>query len=138
MKLVILTAIAALTVQAAAQTPGRKIQGGGSSTPGVVVTPKTPTKKVTKKVTYMALGPRRQWLSRDGKSILAQLVAFDLGNEATYTPPTVIKEEKIRLIKDGKEFLYPVDKLDAKHQEDVLEIEDKLKKTYAAKKAAAG
>jgi hypothetical protein len=115
--------------------PKRKIDGGGGASPGVSVIPSKP-QTVTKKVTYMALSKKRQWISRDGNFIFGTLLAFDAGDETTFIPPTVIKADKVRLLKEGKEFVIPLERLQPAHQDDVLEIETKIKASYAAMKKA--
>ena len=118
-------------------TPRRPITGTGSFGPGGVTVTPSPPKTITKKVTYLALTGKRQWLSASGRSILARLVAFDQGDESKFVPPTVVRDDKVRLLKDGKVFLYEIDKLAPDHQDEILEIQDKLKAVYAAKRAAA-
>mgnify|MGYP001814379837 CR=1 FL=1 len=123
---------------APAGTSKRGISGGGSFDPaGITVTPSAPPKTITKKITYMALTKKRQWISSDGKSIIGTLLAFDAGDEKLFIPPTVIKDDRVRLLKDSKEFVLPIDRLSAKNQDEILAIEDKVKASYAAMKKAA-
>jgi hypothetical protein len=136
-------AIAALAVtvcSASAQSkpvPKRGITGGGSFGPnGVGVIPAEP-KTIIEKKTYLALSGDRAWKSADGKAITAKLLAFDEGNEATFLPPTVVKDAKVRLLMGKKEFIMPLERLDASHRAEVLAIEQAVKKTYEQKKAAA-
>jgi hypothetical protein len=121
-----------------AQGVKRPIVGGGSfGTGGTVVTPSKPTAPAkVRTVTYLSLTKNRQWLSSDGKSIMAMLVAFDAGDEKASVAPTVVKDDKIRLLKDKKVFLLPLGKLDPAHRAEVRDIEKQLAAAYKAKEAA--
>ncbi len=114
--LVLLLAASPLSAQQGLKkSQTRTISGGGSA--GVGITPAQPTEpeKITKSVTYMALSEKRAWKSSDGKTIVAMLLAFDTegksAEELKATPVTVIKKGQVRLLKDNKEFVLPLDRL---------------------------
>lgn len=134
--LLTICALGGLMAQLGAQGTNRPIVGGGSTgTGGIVVTPSKPAPPAkVQTVTYLSLTKNRQWLSADGKSILAMLVAFDAGDDKAAIPPTVVKKDKIRLLKNKKVFLLPIAKLDPAHRAEVREIEKQLAATYQAKK----
>lgn len=117
----------------------RPITGGGSASVGV--TPKAPGKTVVKTITYITLSEARQWTSSDGKALLAKLIAFeDIVTESTdttsapqpavmpTTPPTLIKDGKIRLLVNSKPFELALDRLSPPDRELIEKIQAALQK----------
>ncbi len=129
--------VIALT-QTQAQNTRRPISGGGSFGGGAQVKPSTPRQTVTRTITYLALTKERQWLNTSGKSIFATLVAFDSGNKAKSIPPTIIKAGKIRLLKDKKVFLLPLDTLSPKHRSEVVSINNQISGIHENNPATKG
>ena len=96
--------------------PGVKMKprATGSGQGGVEVLPKDGGRKKVKVVTHVVLSESRVWTSTDGKPLSAKLLAFeDLvveSFEGEATPslpeapkhPTVVKEERVRLLVGGK------------------------------------
>jgi len=141
MKLIPLLLAAGLLGQSAnvgAQGERRPIGGGGSFGGGGLVKPSAPKKTITRTITYLALTKERQWLNTSGKSILATLVAFDSGDKAKFIPPTIIKGGKIRLLKEKKVFLIPLDTLSPKHRSEVLSINSQIGGIYEQNPATRG
>ena len=133
MKLMPLLLAAALLCQsthALAQNARRPIGGGGSFGGGGLVKPSTPQKTITRTITYLALTKERQWLNTSGKSIMATLVAFDSGDKTKSIPPTIIKGGKVRLLKEKKVFLLPLDTLSPKHRSEILSINNQINGLY--------
>jgi hypothetical protein len=119
----------------------RPIGGNGGAAVGLVTPPKP--EPVVRMTTYVSLTPPRQWTSNDGKPILAKLIAFeDLVVETTQAAaataqpqmpkltgkPTVVKDGKVRLLKDKQPFEVPLERLSKPDQEFV----EKLKTAVAA------
>ncbi len=105
----------------------RSVSGGGSTgTASVGVLAPKPQPPVRTK-TYIALGDARQWKSRDGKSLLGKLIAFEdfvvetkIENGSQAAPvapppmperPTVVRDGKARLLIDHKPFEVALDRL---------------------------
>ena len=133
MKLMPLLLAAGLLGQSAnalAQDARRPIGGGGSFGGGGLIKPSAPKETITRTITYLALTKERQWLNTSGKSIFATLVAFDSGDKAKSIPPTIIKGGKIRLLKEKKVFLLPLDTLSPKHRSEVLSINSQVNGLY--------
>ena len=134
-------------VSASAQDriPSRGISGSGSFGPPRINVKPGETKsvqKVVKQITYMSISPQRQWKSSDGKSIFASLLTFNAdgktSEELKSLPLEVIKEGKVRLLKDSKPFVLPLDKLseeDQKYVKGVAESAAKRKVDAGEKKA---
>ena len=95
--------------------------------------PAPPKQTITRTITYLALTNERQWLNTSGKSIFATLVAFDAGDKAKSIPPTIIKAGKIRLLKEKKVFLLPLDTLSPKHRSEVIYINSQVSGLYQKK-----
>ncbi len=139
MKLIHLLLVAGLLGQSLtvlAQNARRPIGGGGSFGGGGSVKPTPPRQPVTRTITYLALTKERQWLNASGKSIFATLVAFDAGDKTKSIPPTIIKAGKIRLLKEKKVFLLPLDTLAPEHRNDVLSIHAQINSLYQKSPAA--
>ena len=141
MKLMPLLLAAGLLGQSAnalAQDARRPIGGGGSFGGGGLIKPSAPKETITRTITYLALTKERQWLNASGKSIFATLVAFDSGDKAKSIPPTIIKGGKIRLLKEKKVFLLPLDTLSPKHRSEVLSINSQVNGLYEKNPATKG
>jgi len=126
------------SANAVAQDTRRPIGGGGSFGGGGLVKPSAPKKTITRTITYLALTKERQWLNASGKSIFATLVAFDSGDKAKSIPPTIIKDGKIRLLKEKKVFLLPLETLSPKHRSEILSINSQVSGLYEKNPATKG
>lgn len=130
-------------VRAGAQVPvsptQRPITGGGSASVGVA--PKAPAKQVVKTITYITLSEARQWTSSDGKALLAKLIAFEgIVIESTdttsaaqpaampTTPPTVVKDGRVRLLLNGKAVELALDRLSTPDREYIEKIQAAIQK----------
>jgi hypothetical protein len=141
MKLIYLLLAAGLLGQSLtvlAQNARQPIGGGGNFGGGGLVKPSAPKKTITRTITYLALTKERQWLNASGKSIFATLVAFDSGDKAKSIPPTIIKAGKIRLLKEKKVFLLPLDNLSPKHRSEVISINSQVGGLYQKNPATVG
>ena len=141
MKLIYLLLAAGLLGQSLtvlAQNARQPIGGGGNFGGGGLVKPSAPKKTITRTITYLALTKERQWLNASGKSIFATLVAFDSGDKAKSIPPTIIKAGKIRLLKEKKVFLLPLDNLSPKHRSEVISINSQVSGLYQKNPATVG
>ncbi|MBL9115930.1 MAG: hypothetical protein JNJ83_13060 [Verrucomicrobiaceae bacterium] len=118
----------------------RAIGGNGGAAVGLVTPPKP--EPVVRMVSYISLSQPRQWTSNDGKPIIAKLIAFEdmvvettkaaAANERPQMPklpgkPTVVKDGKVRLLKEKQPFEVPLDRLSAADREYV----EKLKAAVA-------
>ena len=130
--------LVACLISAHAQNARRPISGGGSFGGAGLIKPAPPKKTITRTITYLALTKERQWINTAGKSILATLVAFDSGDKAKSVPPTIIKGGKIRLLKEKKVFLLPLDSLSPQHRSEVLSINSQVGGIYEKNPATQG
>ncbi len=121
-------------------SPARGISGGGSFGGGGInigpTAPDAPAEKQTVTVTYMALTDLRQWTSADGRSILARMVAFDAGDAEAGRAPVVVKDGAIRLLKDKREYVLPLEKLSAEHRDEALAIAERVRAGAAVRTSA--
>ena len=119
----------------------RAIGGNGGAAVGLVTPPKP--EPVVRMVSYISLSQPRQWTSNDGKPIIAKIIAFEdmvvettKAAAATAQPempkltgkPTVVKDGKVRLLKDKQPFEVPLDRLSTADREYV----EKLKAAVGA------
>ena len=137
-QLILATGLLCHSVTASGQNTRRPIGGGGSFGGGGLVKPAPPKQTITRTITYLALTNERQWLNTSGKSIFATLVAFDTGDKAKSIPPTIIKAGKIRLLKEKKVFLLPLDTLSPKHRSEVISINSQVSGLYHKNPATEG
>ena len=88
-----------------------------------------------RQVTYLTLSPLRQWNSTDGKSRMGKLIAWEETVTTTKgaapspqsapitTKPTVLKENKVRLLIDNKAYEVPLDRLAAEEQKFIKDLQ---------------
>lgn len=136
LRIPVLLLAASLAIPAAQAQQGlkksqtRTISGGGSA--GVGITPAQPEapEKIIRNVTFMALSEKRAWKSDDGKTMVAMLLAFDTEGkspeELKAAPVTVIKKGHVRLLKENKEFVLPLNRLSESDQNFVRDALEKF------------
>ncbi len=125
-----LTSFGALRAQTVPVTPAtptefKKRDLGGSLGSGVVGIKRAKTKPVV--ISYVAVTKARAFVSKEGKSITAQLVAFEEGDPAKLKRPlTLIKEGQIRLLVNGrgKASVLPLTKLSEDDQAFVKAVDE--------------
>ena len=118
-------------------TEFKKRDLGGSLGTGSVGIKRAKTKPVV--ISYIAVTESRAFVNQEGKSITAQLVAFEEGDPAKLKQQlTLIKEGKIRLLVKGrgKASVLPLAKLSEDDQAFVKAV-DEANKAAAAKKKPA-
>lgn len=88
-----------------------------------------------RQVTYLTLSPLRQWNSTEGTVRMGKLVAWEETVTTTKgaapspqsapitTKPTVLKENKVRLLIDQKAYEVPLDRLAAEEQKFILDLQ---------------
>ncbi len=106
--------------------------GGGANTADVNVTPVPPPPTVIRTVTYYSLSHSRQWTSADGKALVGKLIAFEEHVVETVkgipesptpapvalpSPPTVIRDGKVRLLVNNQPYELPLTRLTKEDQE---------------------
>lgn len=129
----------ALIPQSSAQVPipatKHPITGGGSSNVGVV--PKAPEKPTVKMTTYLVMSEARQWISTDGKPLLAKLIAYEeivtTGTSAAPTTPpvaspTLVKDGKVRLLVNNKPFELALDRLSQPDRDFIEKLRSAIQK----------
>ena len=97
------------------------------------------TKSTIRQVTYLTLSPLRQWNSTDGKSLMGKLIAWEetvtttSGTTAPVaqsapltTKPTVLKNNKVRLLVDNKAYELALDRLGAEEQKFIQDLHKAL------------
>ncbi len=102
----------------------------------------TPSPKI-RYTTHVALSDARQWKSTDGKSLVGKLIAFeditfetDKGAQpppvSPPANPTVVKDGKVRLLVDKKDYELPLDRLSEADRTFVEAIQDALSRKTGA------
>ena len=106
--------------------------GGGSDTASAHVTPPPPAPTIIRTVTYYSLSDSRQWTSTDGKALVGKLIAFEEhvvetvkgtpealspAPTALPSPPTVIRDGKVRLLVNNLPYELPLTRLTKEDQE---------------------
>jgi len=115
----------------------RTISGSGQFGGASITTPKaSPLRKETKKITYLAVTDDRAWVNNEGKTIKGRLIAFDPGNKEKFIPPTIIKEDKIRMLIGTKAYVFPLDKLREENRKEILNLKNGFKAHYERVKEA--
>jgi len=113
------------------KTNNKTISGSGQFGGTSIITPKTSEiKKTTKKITYLAVSDHKEWTNDQGKIINARLLAFDSGNKEKFIPPTIIKENNIRMLVGQKPYIFPLKNLNIVSQKEILELNDGFKAHY--------
>ena len=113
------------------KTNNKTISGSGQFGGASIIRPKTSEiKKTTKKITYLAVSDHKEWTNDEGKIINARLLAFDSGNKEKFIPPTIIKENNIRMLVGQKPYIFPLKNLNKVSQKEILELNDGFKAHY--------
>ena len=138
-----LLALLPLTVcgQAVPATPTKfttRPVGSATGTTGASINPPA-TKSTIRQVTYLTLSPLRQWNSTDGKSLLGKLIAWEENVTTTSgttapitqsapltTKPTVLKNNKARLLVENKAYELALDRLGADEQKFIQDLHKAL------------
>ena len=130
----------AIPSEADAQTKRQITGGGGLGNSSIGISPAKPKpqpQKIVKHITYMAASPKRAWTSTDGKTIVAALLAFDPDPKAKKpVAPVIVKDGKIRLLKNEKPFILPLTRLQKNDQAYVAKIAEAAKASVTKPQAA--
>ncbi len=90
----------------------------------------SPTPPALRQVSYLTLSPLRSWISRDGKTLLGKLIAWEdaIGPAPPPLtgPPTALKQNKARLLIDKKTFEIPLDRLSPADQKFIQDLQARL------------
>lgn len=113
--------------------------GGATASTGATVngtSKAAPVPTVRQVTTYLTLSPLRQWNSTDGKARMGKLIAWEETVTTTKgaaapappsgpitTKPTVLKDNKARLLIDNKSYEVPLDRLAAEEQKFITELQ---------------
>jgi hypothetical protein len=96
-----------------------------------------PVPTVRQVTTYLTLSPLRQWNSTDGKARMGKLIAWEETvtttkgpaaapappSEPITTKPTILKDNKARLLIDNKAYEVPLERLAAEEQKFITELQ---------------
>ena len=124
------------------KTNNKTISGSGQFGGASIITPRAITpraselKKTTKRITYLAVSDHKEWTNDQGKIIKARLIAFDSGNKEKFIPPTIIKENNIRMLVGQKSYIFELKKLNKENQKEILQLNDGFKAHYKRVKEA--
>ena len=119
------------------KTNNKTISGSGQFGGASIITPRaSELKKTTKKITYLAVSDHKEWTNDQGKIIKARLIAFDSGNKEKFIPPTIIKENNIRMLVGQKSYIFELKKLNKESQKEILQLNDGFKAHYKRVKEA--
>ena len=106
--------------------------GDAFNTANVNVTPAPTPPTIIRTVTYYSLSDSRQWNSADGKALVGKLIAFEEhvvetvkgapepptpAPTALPSPPTVIRDGKVRLLVNNQPYELPLTRLSKDDQE---------------------
>lgn len=129
-----------IMAQAVPTTPTKfdiKPVAGPTASAGATISPNS-TKPTVRQTTYLTLSELRQWKSTDGKTLMGKLIAWEeTVTTTTSTPapvadkpitnkPTVLKNNKARLLVDNKAFEVPLDRLGAEEQKFIQQLHTRL------------
>ena len=64
------------------------------------------------------------------------MIAFDSGNKEKFIPPTIIKENNIRMLVGQKSYIFELKKLNKESQKEILQLNDGFKAHYKRVKEA--
>lgn len=130
----------AVPAQAVPTTPTKfdtKPVTGPTSSAGATIAPNS-TKPVIRQTTYLTLSDLRQWTSTDGKTLMGKLIAWEetvTNSTAAPAPvadkpitgkPTVLKNNKARLLVDRKAYEIPLERLGPAEQKFIQELHSRL------------
>lgn len=119
------------------KTTNKSISGSGQFGGATITTPKaSPLKKATKKITYLALTDDKAWINTEGKTIKARLIAFDSGDKEKFIPPTIIKDNNVRMLIGTKAYVFSLEKLKEENRKEILNLKNGFKAHYERVKEA--
>ncbi|MED6299656.1 MAG: hypothetical protein VX860_06150 [Verrucomicrobiota bacterium] len=119
------------------KTTNKSISGSGQFGGASITTPKaSPLKKATKKITYLALTDDKAWINTEGKTIKARLIAFDSGDKEKFIPPTIIKNNNVRMLIGTKAYVFSLEKLKEENRNEILNLRNGFKEHYERVKEA--
>ena len=119
------------------KTTNKSISGSGQFGGASITTPKaSPLKKATKKITYLALTDDKAWINTEGKTIKARLIAFDSGDKEKFIPPTIIKDNNVRMLIGTKAYVFSLEKLKEENRKEILNLKNGFKEHYERVKEA--
>ena len=119
------------------KTTNKSISGSGQFGGASITTPKaSPLKKATKKITYLALTDDKAWINTEGKTIKARLIAFDSGDKEKFIPPTIIKDNNVRMLIGTKAYVFSLEKLKEENRKEILNLRNGFKEHYERVKEA--
>ncbi len=119
------------------KTTNKSISGSGQFGGASITTPKaSPLKKATKKITYLALTDDKAWINTEGKTIKARLIAFDSGDKEKFIPPTIIKDNNVRMLIGTKAYVFSLEKLKEENRKEILNLKNGFKAHYERVKEA--
>ena len=115
----------------------KTISGSGQFGGASITTPKTaPIKKEVKKITYLAVTDDKTWINEEGKTIKGRLIAFNSGNKEKFIPPTIIKDNNVRMLIGNKAYVFPLEKLREENRKEILNLKNGFKAHYERVKEA--
>ena len=119
------------------KTTNKSISGSGQFGGASITTPKaSPLKKATKKITYLAVTDDKAWINTEGKTIKGRLIAFDPGNKEKFIPPTIIKDNNVRMLIGTKAYVFSLEKLKEENRKEILNLKNGFKAHYERVKEA--
>jgi len=115
----------------------KTISGSGQFGGASITTPKAaPIKKEVKKITYLAVTDDKTWINEEGKTIKGRLIAFNSGNKEKFIPPTIIKDNNVRMLIGNKAYVFPLEKLREENRKEILNLKNGFKAHYERVKEA--
>ncbi|MDB4721923.1 hypothetical protein OAF65_09415 [Verrucomicrobiales bacterium] len=115
----------------------KTISGSGQFGGASITTPKAaPIKKEVKKITYLAVTDDKTWINEEGKTIKGRLIAFNSGNKEKFIPPTIIKDNNVRMLIGNKAYVFPLEKLREENRKEILNLRNGFKAHYERVKEA--
>jgi hypothetical protein len=115
----------------------KTISGSGQFGGASITTPKAaPIKKEVKKITYLAVTDDKTWINEEGKIIKGRLIAFNSGNKEKFIPPTIIKDNNVRMLIGNKAYVFPLEKLREENRKEILNLKNGFKAHYERVKEA--
>ncbi|MDB6069090.1 MAG: hypothetical protein JWL81_261 [Verrucomicrobiales bacterium] len=131
----------AQTIPVTPTTPTKfdtKKVGAATATNGATITPSS-TAPTVRRITYLTLSPLRQWTGSDGKTLTGKLIAWEetvdtspskpLSTKPITEKPTLLKDNRVRLLIDNKAFEVPLTRLGAEDRKFILNIQENLTKS---------
>ena len=115
----------------------KTISGSGQFGGASITTPKaSPIKREVKKITYLAVTDDKSWINEEGKTIKGRLIAFNSGNKEKFIPPTIIKDNNVRMLIGNKAYVFPLEKLREENRKEILELNNGFRAHYERVKEA--